>query len=72
MGKDKNVYFDNHRYLIVVDELQNYKLRLLTCHHINAVDQLVAADIVVVVVAISINLMNKEIIRMVKLNQFIL
>jgi hypothetical protein len=72
MEEDKNVYYlFIYRYLIVVDEPQNYKLHLLICHHINEVVRLEVVDVVVEAV-ININIMNKEIILTVELNRFIL
>jgi hypothetical protein len=50
----------------VVDEQQNYKHHRLICHHFNEEVQLEEVPIVVEVV---INIMNNEIILMVKLEK---
>jgi hypothetical protein len=54
--EDKNVYCLIYRYLIVVDEQQNFKHHLLICHLFN---EEVQPEVGVVVV------MNKKIILMV-------
>ena len=71
MEEDKNAYkcvcmIFIFRYLIVVDELQNYKHHHLICLRFNVVDQQVA--IVVVVISNNnnnINITNNDINRMV-------